>query len=208
MLFLTACPRAIGPVPGIAEREEGRERLQRFEQAWLEPAKVAPPTVSGEAQLVERDGLTAKIRLIRAEEAEWNEWNEGVRLFNERAGYFFDVQVAGEGKLTWLPNDTLLERNVEGSPLRAAGDPDDFLFPLQQAAIHSSMLVIDNDFSERARAAGPFRAAYMSRRVERDRMEGVIGFQADDTQRHVVAMRMTLAVRTEWGVRNLVVEWD
>lgn len=208
VLLTTGCYRGIGPTPAAADREEGRERLARFERAWLQPAKVAPPTVSFEPQLVEAEGLTAKVRLVLPEEADWNEWSEGLRLFNNRAAYFFEVSVAGEGKISWIPADTVLERNSEDDRLGAAGDPDDFLFPLQQAAIHSAMLVIDSDYSDRARAAGPFRAAYLSRRGGKDRLEGLIGFQAEDTYRHVVAMRLTLAVRTDVGVRNLVVEWD
>lgn len=202
------CVRPIGPAPAIAEREEGRQRLERFSEAWLEPARIAPPTVSPEPQVVESEGVSARVRVLRAEEASWNEWGEGVRLFNERAGYFFAVELAGEGRLAWLPERTLLERNVEGSPLRASADPDEFLLPLQQAALHAAALVLDRDFGERARAAGPFRSAYLSRRAQRDRLDGVVGFRADDTSLHVVAMRLTLAVQTETGPRDLVIEWD
>ncbi|MCO4744951.1 MAG: hypothetical protein KC912_09185 [Proteobacteria bacterium] len=207
-LFLTGCVRAIGPIPAAADREQGRERLERFADAWLQPAKVAPPTVSFDAQLAEADGLTARARLVQAETQEWNRWPDGLRLFNNRGGYFFEVEIAGDGKVAWVPGDTQLERNDPGEPLWASGEPDVFLFPLQQAAIHSSMLVVDTDFPERARAAGPFRSAYLSARGGKDHISGLIGFQTEDAHRHVVAMRLTLAVYTDEGLQKLVFDWD
>lgn len=206
--FLTGCIRAIGPIPAAADREEARERLQRFTEAWLEPAVVAPPTVSFEPQLAEAEGLTGRARLVLAEDAEWNRWPDGLRLFNNRAAYFFEVEVAGAGKVAWVPGDTRLECNEEGEGIRASSDPDVFLFPLQQAAVHASMLVIDADFADRARAAGDFRSGYMTGRHAQERVDGLIGFQTEDPSLHVVAMRLTVAVRTEQGVRNLVFDWD
>ena len=71
---VVGCMRPIAPVPAAADREAGRARLARFEEAWLEPARIAPPTVSDDAQLVEGDGVSARVRILRAEEAAWNDW--------------------------------------------------------------------------------------------------------------------------------------
>ena len=76
--------------------------------------------------------------------------------------------------------------------------------------------LLDGDLAARTRAAGPFRAAYLPPSGV-DELVGVIAFpiQHNDFEHqlalaelHVVAMRLTLQVRYEGGIHNLIYVYD
>ena len=172
------------------------------------PAIIAPPTVSMEPVESGDDHLRVRARYVPVEQASWNRWTHGVRLFNQRAGYLFELDVEGSEPLTLNYADTTLERNVEGAALTAEQDLEVFLLPLQSAALHASSLLLDVDFADRARAAGEFRSAWLTADSSQRRLQGLVGFRAEDTERHVTAMRLTLAVQTPAGPRQIALTWD
>ena len=98
------------------------------------PAIIAPPTVSMEPVESGDDHVRVRARYVPVEQASWNRWTHGVRLFNQRAGYLFELDVEGSEPLTLNYADTTLERNVEGAALTAEQDLEVFLLPLQSAA--------------------------------------------------------------------------
>lgn len=172
------------------------------------PAIIAPPTVSLEALKSGDDQVQVSARYVPVDDAPWNRWTHGVRLFNQRAGYLFEVEVSGPGPMSLDHGATILERNVEGDTLKSERDMEVFLLPLQSAALHASSLLLDVDFADRARAAGDFREAVLNDDPDGQGLRGLVGFRAEDTERHVTAMRLTLAIQTPEGLRQIALTWD
>jgi hypothetical protein len=195
------------------EQAELREELTQFSRYWLGPARVAPPTISFEPESKEIATLRAVVTPFRAEDAGWNQWpGPDYRLFNNRVGYFFDVQAidGGSKPLAWIPQKTTLKLFGADSEMIAASNPDDLLAPLLRAAFEESHVTTDGDLVERTRAARGFRTAYLPTGPT-EALEGVIGFplaHPGDADRHVIGMELTLAVRTETGVHQLVWTYD
>ncbi len=205
---LTACTRAPPPASPAA-RQEVADRLDAFERHLLEPARIPPPSVDRAERTVAEGGVSATVRLVLPEEAQWNRWRDGsARLFNNRVALLFDVRVDGPGPLTWHPERTTLELNDEHIRLFAAPDAEVLLGGLLVHALLAAEWGIETDLVDRTRAAGPFRDAYLEPRVEQGPLEGVAGFQLWDGKEllgdmHVAAMRLRLVVESAGEERVL-----
>ena len=182
------------------DREEVAQELSDFEHEWLEPARVAPPTVDFEPHRVSDGPYSATLRLVLPEDARWNQWTAGsVRLFNNRAAYLFDVQVEGPGALQWLPDRTTLTLNTDERSVRAVALPDELLEPLMSAALWQERFGLPGDLVARTRAAGPFRSEYLSRGDGAGRLHGTLAFLLPDPDRQVVDLTVVVTVMTADG---------
>ena len=199
----SCAPRSRGVDP-VAERIVVTEELSRFRRYWLEPARVAPPTVDFEWREATSGDVTTRIRPLRPEDAEWNQWpGDGYRLFNNRAALLFEVEIDGDPPLRWVPERSTLELNDAGTPLLAAATPDDLLVPLLRAALVQEQFGTDGDLVDRTRAAGPFRAAYLPLSASRPQVKGVIAFPLEAPEQHVIAFRVRLRVHGADGGHDL-----
>lgn len=186
--------------------------IESFRRYALEPARIAPPTV-GQRELSARSGgLQVVARLVRPETAAWNAWPDGsARLFNDRVAHLFEIEVTGGGPIGWLPGATTLELNDPGTVLLAAPDGEILLHDLHALALQAERQLLDGELAERTRAAGAFRSAYLPP-AGADRLAGVVAFplwatnpgeQASLAEKHVVAMRLTLALMDADGPRSV-----
>ncbi|MBW1877969.1 MAG: hypothetical protein JRI25_03475 [Deltaproteobacteria bacterium] len=197
---LASCRPRAWDVQHPTEQEAAREELERFERLWLNPAHIAPPNIPFERREQTDEQISVAVRPLRPEDADWNTWpGDAARLFNNRAALLFDVEVVGRGSLKWVPEATSLELNTEGDPMRPAHAPDEVLLPLLRAALVQEQWALKGDLVERTRAAGSFRAAYLSTEPARSPLRGVVAFPLRDPERHVIALRITVAVEAEDG---------
>jgi hypothetical protein len=184
--------------------------LLAFETYWLSPAKIAPPTVSFEREVLELDGISAYAQPLLLEDATWNQWDGlGYRLFNNRLGIAFEVGVVvedAETTINWLPESTFVELNSEADLNYASASADLLLGPLHSAALRQQQGGLEGDLVDRLRAARPFRSAYVP--IESPGVwEGVIVFPefeaAQSDIRIVGAVRLTVALNIE-GIRRIL----
>ena len=195
LTLVAGCPRGQTVRPAT-DRAAAAEQVELFRDFWLNPARVAPPTIDFEERAIEDNGLRAFARPLRPEDATWNQWPAaGLRLFNNRAVYLFVVSIEGEGPLQWLPESTHLSLNGGDPILPPSPSPEELLEPLLQAALLEERYVLTGDLVERARAAGPFRAAYLPLSAESGSLTGVIAFPLSDADRHVVRQELVVGVR-------------
>ena len=139
--------------------------LLAFEEYWLAPARIAPPTVSFDRVEQEIDGVKAYAQVLLLEDARWNQWDgPGYRLFNNRLGIGFVVGVSvddPETMISWLPESTFVELNTEEELNYASASADLLLGPLHSAALRQQEGGLEGDFVDRLRAARSFRTAYV-----------------------------------------------
>lgn len=210
--FLVACGGSPRPtVVHPAEQAEVEGDLRAFVRYALEPARIAPPTVTWEPREIEVDGVRARITPLRPEEAGWNRWSRGeARLFNNRMAYLFLVRVEGPGPLAWSPRESTLELNGPMNRLVAAGAPDELLSEITFWAVLQERLLLEGDLADRIRGAGPFRASYLPLHSSDSVLEGVIGFPlglergAALSELHVATLRLTLRIQAGDRPRELV----
>ena len=211
------CAKRSTQIVDPSTRSETESILERYERFRLEPAKVAPPSIGDRSAYVATGPLTGTAELVRPEDAEWNQWpGPTLRLFNNRAALLFQVEIASDEPVRWLPERTQLELNREGNVFRAAESQEVLLEDLLFWAYHQERNVLDGDLALRARAAGPLREAYMT--AEEDALlAGLIAFpllQTVENERflkggepadlHVVSMRLTVGLETPQGRKQLV----
>ncbi len=214
---VTGCKSRSTHVVADAARKETRAVLRRYERYRLAPAKVAPPSIDTWSAYVAQGPLTGTAELVLPEDAEWNQWpGPTVRLFNNRSAILFQVEIASDAPIRWLPERTQLELNHEGNVFRAAESQEVLLEDLLFWAYHQERNVLDGDLANRARAAGPLREAYMT--AEEDALlAGLIAFPlvetvenerfirgGDPADYHVVSMRLTVGLETPEGRKQLV----
>lgn len=219
VFFLISCGRKPAALRVAQERQEFEEALARFIAYRLEPAKVAPPTLSPQGGLVIKGDLEGTARLVQAEDEGWNDWNgEGPRLLNNTMAHWFQVEIRSRSGLPvrWLPSRTSLELNEPGNVLQPAATQEELLEELLFFAYQQERQVLEGDLVERIRGGGQLRAAYID--AEWSQLQGLIAFPLTlDTSTapflaqggmpadyHVVSMRLTVAVETPRGVEELV----
>jgi hypothetical protein len=205
-LVLSSCARHHAAVVAPEDRDAIAAELARFQDWWLAPARIAPPTIPWETRTATSGSWTATATPFLAEDAAWNAWPEGARLFNNRVGYLFAVTIDGPGPLRWVPDGTTLRLNAAGAPLVALPSPEALLTPLVGAALQQEHWLVDGDLVERTRQAGAFRAAYLSAAPAHDHVEGVIVFPAVDADSQVISMALDLAIDNRGSRR--VFHWD
>ena len=199
------CPRRSAAVPEVPI-EEVVSRLDAWRGAALAPARVAPPAISFAEQPLAAGRVSAVARPLRPEDAEWNRWPEGgPRLFNNRAALLFDLRIEGPGPATWLPEATFLELNDAETVVPAAETTEALLGELIYWAFMEERWLSGGDLVDRARGAGPFRAAYLPLHADDGVLEGVVAFPLGAlADLHVVAVRLTVGVVTDEGPQELV----
>ncbi|MBX2800036.1 MAG: hypothetical protein KTR31_20330 [Myxococcales bacterium] len=145
--------------------------------------------------------VTATARPLRPEDAPWNRWpTGGHRLFNNRAALLFEVSIRSDEPLVWLPAGTTLELNDEHTVVPAAETTEALLADLLSHAFLEEQWSIPGDLVDRARGAGPFRAAYLPLHAQDGAMEGIMAFPLwagpgrSLAELHVVAVRLTVKV--------------
>ena len=179
----------------LGDRAATERELSVWSNFWLAPARVAPPTIDWERSESKVGELTASVTPFRAEDARWNQWpGELFRLFNNRAGFFFEVEVSGSEALRWVPELTKLVVNGGQSTLYPAHRADEMLVPLAQAALAQESMVLSGDFVDRHRAAGPFRSAYLPLEISDEVLSGIVCFPMADPEMHVVKIEVVIAV--------------
>jgi len=200
---LAGCQPRIGPPPTALD-PRAAEAMERFVAFSLDPARLPPPSLDPEVEL-EVDGVSARARLVRAEEASWNSWpGPRMRLFNHRWAWVVALRLEGEGAIGWVPEGTTLELNDPDTVLSPATHPDEVLSDLLFWALQQERADLGDELAARLRAAGPFRAAYLPSTGE-DVLEGLLAFPAGDAaELHVVAARLTVGVEVEGEPSELV----
>ena len=193
------------------EQKALQDDLLAFEEYWLAPARIAPPTVSFDSTPLELDGLVAYAQPLLLENATWNAWEgPGSRLFNNRLGIAFKVGVTladPEARIGWAPQSTFVELNEEDDLNYASASADLLLGPLHSAALRQQEGGLEGDLVDRLRAARQFREAYVPGE-SLGTWEGVIVFPEFEVAmsdfRIVGDMRLTVAVHID-GVRRILV---
>ena len=216
-LMLVSCAKNPRPVVSIADQERIRSDIDAFRRYALEPALIAPPTFDATEQQAESGALRVVAKLLPAESAAWNAWPDGtLRLFNNRVAHLFEVEIAGDGPIGWIPAGTTLELNDPETVLVAAPGPEVLLHDLVLLALQAEQQLLDSGLTERTRGAGAFRSAYLAP-AGSDRLRGLIAFPlwAEDpakqgplSEKHVVAMRLTLAVVDRDGPRQVEIVYE
>jgi len=217
LLFSGACRRDRIQLRQAAERAEFADALDRFVRYRLDPARVAPPTVSPVGALVQDGPVQGVARLVLAEDQPWNRWEgEGVRLMNNTVAHWFqiDVETVDGSPLRWDPRRTRLELNEPGNQLQVARTQEELLEELLFFAYQQERFLLDGDLVERARGGGQLRAAYLA--LHDDHLQGLIAFpitlNADTADflghgppadYHVVSMRLSVGIDTPSGPREL-----
>lgn len=211
---LAGCPRSSIPIPVVVQ-EAVSERIEGYRRASLEPARVAPMSITHEMQRIEAGAVVARARPLRPEDASWNRWPQGgPRLFNNRAAHLFEIRVVGRGPLRWVPEHTRLELNDETLVVPAAETTEALLTDLLYMAFLEQRWSVAGDLVERARSAGGFRSAYLPMYQDEGALEGVIAFpllEADGSSLadlHVVAARLTVEVLVDGRPTELVWVFD
>ncbi len=202
-LVVSGCGGRRPAIVSAAEQELARDRIARY-RAWaLEPARIPPPGVVPGPLTAEAGALTGTATLVLPEDAPWNRWGLMGRplLFNNRVAVLFDVDVEGPGEIRWVPERTVLEVNTPEHRLRAVPTAEHLLAELSWYAIQQEKWVLDGDLVRRTRAAGGFREAFVR---DGDGLHGVIPFAWADPDRHVGALRLTVAVTVDGVPAELV----
>jgi hypothetical protein len=208
VLIAISCARSRHQPPPAAERREGEDELARFHAYWLAPAHVAPPTIPFEPRTRAEEAWTLAAQPARPELAAWNQWQgPDARLFNDRAGYLFEIAVDGPGPVRWVPEKTRLWLNGRAIELRPAASPEDLLGPLLSAAVQQERDLLDGDLVDRTRGAGAFRSAYLPV-SEQPRLAGALIFPTDEPDRHVTDLELVLALDTPSGLKTFSLSWD
>ena len=174
--------------------------LKDFEEYWLHPAKIAPPTISYSPKTVKKNGWMATIEPVLAEEQIWNRWpGEGYRLFNNRAAHLFSVTIEGTGSIQWRPEGTKMRVNYPEKSLNSAHTADELLAPLREAALSEQKWILDTQFGRRHRGAGSFRAAYLPSDPRTHQIRGLVAFPVVESSAHIVVIEVDLTVQTAKG---------
>lgn len=198
-LAFAGCPRR-SPIPAEPDAESVGERIAEYRAAALDPARLPPLSLSSPVATATSGDVRATARVLRPEEAEWNRWPDGgARLFNDAAALLFVVRVEGTGPLRWVPAATRLELNDERTSILAASSGEPLLGDLLVNAYLEERFGLDGDLVDRARGAGPYRAAYLPLTSDGGVLEGLVAFPLIADGRsvadlHVVALRLTLGV--------------
>jgi hypothetical protein len=185
--------------------------LLSFEEFWLHPAKIAPPTIVFDEIILKDKELVTFAEPVLLEDAEWNSWaGEGFRLFNNRLGIAFRVGVQtvdAETTISWHPESTFIELNTEGEICYASSNADYLLGPLHSAALKQQQSGIEGDYVDRLRGAHQFREVYVPANAQ-GVWDGIIVFPELEPSlsemRIVGAIRLTVTVNIE-GVRRILV---
>jgi hypothetical protein len=203
MAVLLACPRP-SPPRAVADRAEVEAALRAFHDVGLSPARIPPPSVS--AATATRSGdVAGEARQVRPEDAGWNAWSDGPRLFNNSAALIFHLRIEADGPVLWAPEGAELALNDDRTVLGAAPSAEVLLTDLLFHAYLEEQWAVEGDLVARTRGAGPFRAAYLPPVAEDGVLEGLLAFPLADAQSmHIVAMRLTVPVRTDDGRTTLV----
>lgn len=189
-------PWSAGPIA-----PDSRAQMDEFRRLWLGPARVAPPTIDFEPVTVTEGAWTATATPFLAEEASWNRWPTDLRLLNDRAGYWFELDLRGPGELRWLPDETSIRLNAE-QDLPATSSSEFFLEPLFGAAVAEARWGLGREFADRARAAGPFRDGYLPVTTTPERLSGWVGFPSGGLERHVTRIELEVVIATEDGTQR------
>lgn len=218
LILAGGCRRDRGAVRQATERKEFAAALDRFVSYRLEPARVAPPSVSRVGALVSDGPVQGVARLVLAEDQPWNGWEgDGVRLMNNTVAHWFqiDVETVDGSPLRWDPSRTVLELNEPGNLLKVARSQEELLEELLFFAYQQERFLLDGDLVERARGGGQLRAAYLD--LHDDHLQGLIAFPitlnaetvsflgqgGPPADYHVVSMRLSLGIDTPEGPRRL-----
>lgn len=204
-----SCGRPPAPFAEDAGQEQAIASTEAFRRDWLAPAKIAPPTIDFVPVQVTRGSWTITATPALPEEAPWNAWpGPEARLFNNRSGLMFAIATSGEGPVRWLPEGSRLRVNHAPTALAPSATPDELLVPLLGAALEAERHVVDSDLVDRTRAAGPFRAAYLSTAAEVPPTAGVVVFPLQDPEAQVVYVELTLAFDTPAGPTTFLFTWE
>lgn len=204
-----SCGRPPVPLADVAGQDEAAASTAAFRRDWLAPARIAPPTIDFTPVQATSGSLTVTATPASPEQALWNSWpGPESRLFNNRSGLMFTIATAGDGPARWLPFESALMVNRAAIGTAPAATPDELLVPLLGAALEAERHVVDSDLVDRTRAAGPFRAAYLSTAAETPPTTGVVVFPLVDAEAQVVEVDLALAFETPAGVQTLRFHWD
>ena len=209
LLIGSACTKQ--PVQPSDEnmRTSVRMSLLDFEEYWLYPAKIAPPTISFSPKTVKKNGWVATIEPVLAEQQPWNQWpGDGYRLFNNRAAHLFYVTIDGTGPIQWKSDETKIRINYPEKSLDSAQTADELLAPLRKAAVSEQEWILDTQFGKRHRGAGSFRAAYLPSDPRTHQIRGLIAFPVVETSQHVVVIEVDLSVQTAKGKQTFTWLFD
>ena len=200
LILATACQKVTPRPMSDPARTSMIKRLSDFEDFWLAPARIAPPTIEYISQTQMKNGIEATIKPIRAEDQLWNQWDsDTVRLFNNRAAHIFVFTVRGPGTLKWVPEKTRLRLNWPEVSMEPALRADDLLEPLRLEALSEQQWMIGTDYTKRHRNAGSFRSKYLPIDTRPNKISGLVAFPIADYTRHVVAMQIDFVVQTNRG---------
>ncbi len=208
--FLAAsCGRPPAALSDVTGQDDALASTEAFRRDWLAPARIAPPTIDFVPVRVTAGSLTIAATPASPEQAAWNAWpGPEARLFNNRAGLMFTIATEGDGPARWLPNESLLRINHLEATVAPSATPDELLVPLLGAALEAERHVINSDLVDRTRAAGPFRAAYLSTAAEAPPSTGLILFPLEDPEIQIVRVELTLAFETAAGVQTFAFTWE
>ena len=177
-------------------RTSVRMSLLDFEEYWLYPAKIAPPTISFSPKTVKKNGWVATIEPVLAEQQPWNQWpGDGYRLFNNRAAHLFYVTIDGTGPIQWKSDETKIRINYPEKSLDSAQTADELLAPLRKAAVSEQEWILDTQFGKRHRGAGSFPSDTCHQTTNAS-IRGLIAFPVVETSQHVVVIEVDLSVQT------------
>lgn len=177
------------------QRARFAELRDQLRSERLERNRTPGPSTSMAPQSQERDGVRATVRPVSAEDATWNAWPDGTaRLFNDGAGYLWEVVFESQRPVRWIPDQTVLAVNDTDQLFAPAEEPDAVLQHLVQGAMLEDAFGLDGDLGLRIRAADAFRRAYLSDRPVAGEQEGVVLFPAPAFRLHAVALQLTLAL--------------
>ena len=190
----------MAPAPSDPARKSMIKSLSEFEDFWLGPARIAPPTIEYISQTTKQKGIEVTIEPLLAEDQHWNQWpDESLRLFNNRAAHLFAFTVRGTGPLKWVPDKTRLHLNWPEISLEPALRADDLLEPLRKVALTEQQWMISTRYTKRHRSAGTFRSKYLPLDSRPNKISGIVAFPIADDSRHIVAMQIDFVVQTSRG---------
>ena len=189
----------------ITDRAQAQQQLDRFRDLWLYPAHIPDPPVDL-SNRTHREGLfEVTVHPIRPEAAFWNQYaGSELRLFNNRAGWFFEVAATGNGSVRWVPTGSKLEINTATDVRFPFVSPETLLEPLIEHARLQEEWMLDGDLHLRAGRAREFRASYLSA-AERTSIHGVVGFGRLMDPGPIHSMRLTMAFQDDDGLHR--VQW-
>ena len=201
-VLLSACGPAKRPIVDYSSQQEARETIAAF-RAWaLEPARLPPPGVDPGPLALEGD-FKAVARVVRAEDASWNQWGSAKEplLFNNRVALLFEVDLDAPGNVVWNPDGTWLEVNRPEDRLSAVRSAEHLLADLSWHALQQERFLLEGDLVQRTRHAGGFREAFVR---DGEGLHGLIAFTLPEPDRHIGALRLTVAFEVDGTPRSLV----